>query len=278
LLKQRVLTAIVLAIVFLSALFGLSAPWFGLFVALFILQGSREWANLSSLARVPSLAYVLFFAAVLTASFVVLGFNDGVIRYDLLKVLLLAGCVWWAVALLWVQGYPSSALLWGSKPVRALMGLVVLIPPWAALSWLVSLESGRWLVILLILTVTCADIGAYFCGRAFGRRKLAPEVSPGKTLEGMMGGICLVMLVTFLVIALSPDRHGYWWQWILMVFVTVLASVLGDLLESMVKRHRGIKDSGTLLPGHGGILDRIDSMTAALPVFSLLYLLLIHPH
>ena len=126
-----------------------------------------------------------------------------------------------------------------------------------------------------MLIVACADVGAYFSGRALGRHKLAPAVSPGKTLEGLVGGLVTVLIVAFLFLQFIPGHQDHWWQWSVIVAVTGLASVLGDLLESMVKRHRGVKDSGVILPGHGGLLDRIDSLTAALPVFSLLYLLLI---
>lgn len=276
LLKQRVLTAIVLAAVFLAALFGLPSPWFALFASAIILLGAREWANLAACSRIWALLYTAAIAAALAGLFGGFGFATGVVDVDPVKAVLLSACIWWAVALVWVQGYPSSALLWGSSPVRLLMGVFVLVPAWLAISWLVSLDGGHWYVLVVILTVVCADIGAYFSGRAFGRRKLAVDVSPGKTWEGFAGGILLVLVVISVVIALSPSQRHLWWQWALVEFFTVLASVLGDLLESMVKRQRGIKDSGSLLPGHGGILDRIDSMTAALPVFTLLYILLIH--
>jgi len=276
LLKQRVVTALVLVVIFLGALFGLSPYGFALFAGGAILLAFREWANLSALGRLPSFVYLLVAAGAITGMFQYLGLASLSVQLELLKPLLLAACLWWAIALLLVQGYPSSAILWGSWAVRLVMGAFVLLPPWLALAWLVTLEGGRWLVIVVILAVACADIGAYFCGRAFGRRKLAPEVSPGKTLEGFVGGILAVMLVISVVIALSPSQRHVWLEWAIVMFFTVLAAALGDLLESMIKRHRGVKDSGTILPGHGGLLDRLDSLCAALPVFSLLYLLLIH--
>jgi phosphatidate cytidylyltransferase len=175
-----------------------------------------------------------------------------------------------------VQGYPSSAVLWGSSAVRLLMGLFVLLPAWLALSWLAAQDGGHWLVMVVILTVVCADIGAYFSGRALGRHKLAAEVSPGKTWEGFFGGVITVLVVISIVIAFSPSQRHLWLEWTIVEVAAVLAAVLGDLLESMVKRHRGVKDSGRILPGHGGVLDRIDSLTAALPVFALFYILLIY--
>ena len=276
-LKQRVITALILAATVLAALFFLTPVWFSLFAAGFIMIAAWEWGNLAGASRVMALGFYAVLAAVMGWLHFSSGFDDPELHLSTIKSVLLAGSMWWAVALLWVQGYPSSALLWGSTPVRLVMGGFVLVPAWLALSWLVALESGIWLVFLLMLTVACADIGAYFAGHRLGRHKLAPQVSPGKTVEGFLGGLALVVLVVSAVILLSPTQRHLWWQWVVVAVSTGLASVLGDLLESMVKRHRGVKDSGKLLPGHGGILDRIDSLTAALPVFSLLYLLLIQP-
>ncbi len=148
------------------------------------------------------------------------------------------------------------------------MGLLTLLPTWLALVYLRALPNGEWKIVFLLGLVAAADIGAYFSGSTFGRRKLAPSVSPGKSWEGFWGGLALSMLLALAV----------WWfcwrtlplpAWLLVVACTVLASVLGDLLESMIKRQRGVKDSGTLLPGHGGIMDRLDSISAAAPIFAL---------
>lgn len=149
------------------------------------------------------------------------------------------------------------------------VGWLVLVPSWMAV---VELQdhgalglAGPWALLFILVWAWAADTGAYFAGRALGRHKLAPRVSPGKTVEGLVGGVLLALLVVAAV---------FYTGWLearlpaLMVaaLLTVLASVLGDLFESMIKRERGIKDSGTVLPGHGGMLDRIDSVTAALPV------------
>ncbi|MFA5631522.1 MAG: phosphatidate cytidylyltransferase [Porticoccaceae bacterium] len=275
-LKQRVITALILLALLLGALFGLAAPMFAVFAGAVILLGFREWAALSALGRGGTAVYLAGVSVLMVVAFEALGFSRAQVHEDLVSLVLLGTCQWWILALLCVWGYPASAALWGSKAVRALMGVLVLLPPWIAISWLVSLETGRWLVVLTILTVACADTGAYFCGRALGRHKLAPRVSPGKTLEGMAGGVLLALIVVPAVVAFSAGQRHLWPQWAVVVLVTVLAAVLGDLLESMVKRHRGVKDSGNILPGHGGLLDRVDSLTAALPVFSLMYLLLIH--
>lgn len=274
-LKQRVLTAIVLAAVFLLALIYLPGPLFSAFAATVTLIGAWEWANLSGWTRAWQRAlYVLLASAVMASAAFYLDINTlpdagGALDESQLlafRNILVGGCLWWAVALLWVQGYPSSALLWHSRWMRALMGGLVLIPAWAGLSFLRVQEGGAWLLVLLLAVVACADIGGYFTGRRWGRRKLAASVSPGKTWEGFAGGVVANLLLAVLI--------GLFWKgsllfWLAIIVPTSLVSVLGDLLESMVKRHRGIKDSSALLPGHGGVLDRVDSLTSAAPVFAL---------
>lgn len=277
-LKQRIVTALVIAVVFLGLLFLGTPAVFALFSALVIAVGAWEWSGLSGLARVRTrVLYSLTVSAILFGLYRVCGFGEGPIRVDIGRQVLLAGASWWAVALLWVQGYPSSALLWGSTVVRLIMGLFVLVPAWLALALLAHVPGGVWLILLVVLVVACADVGAYFCGHAFGRRKLAATVSPGKTLEGFAGGLVTVLVVCAAFLYFVPSQWSLWWQWSLIVLATALVSVLGDLTESMLKRHHGVKDSGVVLPGHGGVLDRIDSLTAALPVFALLYSLLILP-
>lgn len=270
-LKERVITALVLVAVFLTALFGLPSVWFAGFVAAIILVAAWEWANLSGYETPFSrLLYVVAMAiGIVAAAFYIKllpSLNGTSVATDLVFNLLLIGCLWWALALLLVQGYPTSQILWGSKPLRAVMGLLVLLPAWVGFSWVRLHPQGEWLILLIVAVVACADIGGYFTGRRWGRRKLKPAVSPGKTWEGFMGG--LLANVIFAAV-LWWIVGGNLWVWLAIIVPTSLISVLGDLLESMVKRHRGIKDSSQLLPGHGGVLDRADSLTAAAPVFAL---------
>ncbi len=269
-LKQRVITALVLAIIFIAALFGLPAGYFSFFVGAIVLIGAWEWACLAGFpARWQRALYALFILVVLLLASFYLGFEGEAspnLDADAIRELLIAGCIWWAIALLLVQGYPSSALLWGHKILRLLMGLLVLIPTWVALVYVRQQEAGAWLVLLLMLIVAMADSGGYFAGKRFGKHKLASAVSPGKTWEGFAGGFianCVLALILSLTLELSLLLM------LVIVVPTSLVSVLGDLLESMLKRHAGIKDSGTILPGHGGILDRVDGVTAAAPVFAL---------
>jgi phosphatidate cytidylyltransferase len=268
-LKQRVITAIILTIVFLAALFGLSPTHFPLFIGAVVLIGAWEWANLSSCGAVwQRLLYVGFIGAILLAVCWAIGMctAEQGLNLAVVKSLLIIACAWWALALLLVQGYPSSAILWGHPLLRLLMGVLVLVPTWLALVYVRFQPQGAWLVVMIAGIVAAADIGGYFTGRKFGKRKLAQAVSPGKTLEGFAGGLVSNLALGAVVAYFSGSNICLL---LAIVIPTSLFSVLGDLLESMVKRHAGVKDSGVILPGHGGILDRVDSITAAAPVFAL---------
>jgi phosphatidate cytidylyltransferase len=272
-LKQRVITAIILTILFLSALFGLPTIYFPIFIGVIVLIGAWEWANLSSLGALwQRVLYTSFVAAILLVLANFLGLTSVEINLNLefIRSVLIVACGWWALALLLVQGFPSSAILWGHPIIRLIVGLLVLVPTWLALVYVRFQPQGAWLVVMIAGIVAAADIGGYFAGRRFGKRKLAPAVSPGKTWEGFIGGqisnVLLALLVSYFI-------GGSTLLVLAVIVPTSLFSVLGDLLESMVKRHAGVKDSGVILPGHGGILDRVDSITAAAPVFALAILI-----
>jgi phosphatidate cytidylyltransferase len=191
------------------------------------------------------------------------------VQADRLQDLIGLGCLWWAIALLWVKSYPASAVIWQSTSMRMLMGFLTLVPAWLALVYLRLHDDGQALIFMLIALVASADIGAYFTGRAGGKEKVAPAVSPGKSWAGFWGGLtCSAGLAAVFWLFLSGPQQGLLAAMAIAI-VTALASVLGDLLESMVKRQQGVKDSGRILPGHGGMLDRLDSITAAAPVFAL---------
>lgn len=269
-LKQRVITALVLAAIFLAALFWLPSGYFSFFIGAVLLIGAWEWANLSGFPAIwQRLVYSFLLLILLVGTSLYLGFEgEASPRLNSLAIrdVLIVGCGWWALALLLVQGYPSSSVLWGHKALRLVMGVLVLIPTWVALVYVRQHDDGAWLVLLLMLVVAVADSGGYFAGRRFGKHKLASSVSPGKTWEGFAGGFlanCLLAVLLSQLLGMSLLLM------LVLIVPTSLISVLGDLLESMVKRHAGAKDSGSILPGHGGILDRVDGITAAAPVFAL---------
>lgn len=270
-LKQRIITAVILALLFLGGLFSLSVANLALAIGLVVMVAGWEWANMAGFKAVWQR---LLYAALVGGALVATGYftefvQVGELSLEPTRTLLLVSCTWWAIALLWVQGYPASAVLWSNRVLKAVMGLLVLVPTWLALVFLRSEPQGQWLILLVVLVVACADIGAYFSGKTFGKRKLAPNVSPGKSWEGFWGGFACCILLALVV----GFGFGGGWMMLAIIAPAGLASVLGDLLESMVKRQRGIKDSGQLLPGHGGVLDRVDSITAAAPVFALAILL-----
>lgn len=270
-LKTRILTALILAPIAIIGIFFLPPLGFAIFTGVAITLGAWEWANMAGYTTNPSrIAYAALVALVLVV----------VYQLPTLNVLWL-GVLWWVVALLMVRSYPEGASVWGAPPVRAAMGLLVLVPAWVGLNHLRNgtllfgdMANGLVAILYVFLVVWVADIGAYFAGRAFGRAKLAPRVSPGKSWAGVWGGLAAVAMLA--VVASLLARAGLQ-DTVLLLMVSVLVagiSVVGDLLESMLKRFRGIKDSSQLLPGHGGIMDRIDSLTAAIPVFALLITLM----
>lgn len=257
-LKERVLTALVLLPLVFWTVFGGVTLAFPLFAAAIVLIAAWEWTAMMRLAALPARAgFVALVAALL--------WHQQGQTLDALGRVLAAASLFWLVALIWVRRYPAGAERWDRTLIMVPVGLILLVPTWAGLVQLHA-QSPWWLVYLFLL-VWGADTGAYFAGRRFGKVKLAPAVSPAKTREGLYGGIATTMAVMLAVACYlgMPLTKGLAFAGVSLV--TVLASVLGDLLESMVKRRAGIKDSGNIFPGHGGALDRIDSLTAAAPVF-----------
>ncbi len=267
-LKQRILTALVLAPIMIGGIFYLPLGLFKLFIAAIVTMGAWEWANLSGVKmQVGRVAY----AGIVAGLIWLIEFEGLVQEIDVLYVAL----VWWIIAFILVAAHPKLKALWSTPVVRMLMGLAILIPMWVGFVQIKSYAINDYLIMYVMLVVWGADVGAYFAGRTFGKHKLAATVSPGKTWEGVYGGLATTFIIALGGGYLLEKEAGLsldFSQWALLIGVTLaitFVSVVGDLIESMVKRHRGIKDSSNLLPGHGGIMDRIDSMTAALPMFAL---------
>lgn len=258
-LKQRLLTAIILAPLVLWGLFGLAAAQFALFTGLIIGVAAWEWARLSGFKLLGQLLFPAFILLMLLGAYE---------RPDLLHQALWLSLAWWLVALFLVITYPRTAPLWRCPSRRLIMGVFILVPAWAG--FILLGEQGWFWLLYVLLVAWVADIFAYFAGRAFGKRKLAPKVSPGKSWEGVIGGLVGTSLLS--------TGAGLWQELSLVQFGGLLTitliitgvSVVGDLTESLVKREAGMKDSSQLLPGHGGVMDRIDSLTSAIPIFALL--------
>ena len=266
--KQRVVTAVILVVVFLGLLFQLSAVEFSLAIGLIVIVAGWEWTNLMRIdSKSGKAAYLLLLGLSLAATSYFLGLFTG-FDQDSARQLFQVAVALWAVIFLWIQGYPSSAILWSARPVLGLLGLLLLSFTWAAVASVLQYEHGRWLLLLGIAIVALADIGGYIAGNLFGKHKLAPVVSPGKTWEGFAGGIFFQLLLIAGLAAIFPMLAVS--SLFVLIIPVALYSVLGDLFESMLKRHSGVKDSSQLLPGHGGFLDRIDGIMAALPLFALL--------
>ena len=268
-LRLRIITALCMAAIFLPALFLMPPMLFSIATVPLVLIAGWEWSRLVKIRSVIArIGYLLLIVMTLFAASLWLGLPDTFDPQRAQQLLLVAVGVW-AFIFLWIQGYPSSAILWSARPILGLLGLILLVFTWIAIVTILNYQSGQWLLLLAIVIIVLADVGGFFAGKYFGKHKLAPIISPGKTWEGFVGGLLLEgVLVGSLVWYLSD--HVTVLGLSLLVIPVALYSVLGDLFESMIKRHSGVKDSGRLLPGHGGVLDRIDGVMAALPMFGLI--------
>lgn len=261
-LKSRIATALIIAPLTLAAVFFLPPQAFASFMALIVLMAAWEWTAMMRLvSRTQRTVYIL---AVLFAIVVV----QKTLPYFEQAIFFVAS-VWWLIATVLVMLYPRASGLWCGRVSKGVVGFLVLVPTWAAMIYIRELTQGPWLIVYMFLLVWGADTGAYFAGKRFGKRKLLPRVSPAKSWAGVGGASVTVLLVT-----MTAQQHLHFSQNLsfgiyILALVLLFVSVVGDLTESMFKRQCGIKDSGSILPGHGGIMDRIDSVTAAAPVFAL---------
>jgi phosphatidate cytidylyltransferase len=266
--RTRVIAAAVMAPVAIASVLWLPTPYLAALVAAVMMLGLWEWSLLAGLReRLPRAAYLV--GNVLLMLALAWGAGRGLFTLRLVSLL---GAAWWLLAIAWLARFDFAARdTAGARSLKLLAGSLAVVPAWAALC---VIHAGGphgpvWALFALAL-VWVADSGAYFAGVRFGKRKLAPTISPGKSWEGLAGGLLASLL---LAVAAVPLLHAGWPalpRLLLLALVTVIVSVAGDLFESLLKRHAGAKDSSDLIPGHGGVLDRIDSLLAALPVFVVL--------
>lgn len=254
-LRKRISTAIVLAAILVAIVLFLPRAATLILLTLLVLAGAWEW---SAFLHLPGAAkrwlYVGALALLMPLAWLVTQTPEG------RQIVLAAAVVWWLIALLWIALAPQRVAPWSA----ALAGILALVPAWLSLVRLrFDLPRGaEWMLFTLVL-VFAADIGAFFAGRRFGRVRLAPAVSPGKTWEGVLGGALAGVLMALLGSAWFAVPAGVF---VPLCLAAVAFSIVGDLTESLLKRFAGVKDSGTLFPGHGGVMDRIDSVTGAAPV------------
>lgn len=264
-LKQRVITALVLLPLILGPVFWFPTPGLYVFLSAVGLLAAWEWTALMGLvASTQRIGYLAAVSVLLAGAWFAYTQGQGV-------AVLAAGALWWLYALSLITAYPDNFRRQPpGMPVMAVYGLLMIVPALMGLALLHAGDNGVRRLFFLFELVWMADIGAYFAGRRFGKRKLAIEVSPGKSVEGAIGGFIAALLVGGLS---APWVFGAgrfeWLPLLVLCALVVCVSIVGDLTESLFKRHRGVKDSGTILPGHGGILDRVDSVLAAAPVLAL---------
>lgn len=274
--RTRLLAALVMAPLAIAAILLLPTPWMVALAAVLFLAGLWEWFDLAeiedTLARSALLvAHLAVMVALVWASRSSTGYTMA-----LFQLACVIGVVWWLLALFWLGRYEfASDHDTHARVFKLAAGALAMIPAWCALAWIHSGQPNghRWLLTALAI-VWAADTGAYFAGRTFGGRlfggrKLAPRISPNKTIEGLLGGVIAGVVVGIVFALIAGATPAQLPAVAAVALVAVLFSVVGDLFESLLKRHVGAKDSSNLIPGHGGILDRLDGVLAALPVFAL---------
>lgn len=263
--STRVIAAAVMAPVAILSVLYLPSEFLAAAVAGLMMLGLWEWTSLAGLRdRVTRTLYLVANAGIMAA--LAWGAGRGMFT---LKVVSLLGALWWLLVLAWLARFEfASADNARTRALKLFAGSISVVPAWAALCWLhASQPEGPAWALFALLIVWMADTGAYFVGVRFGKHKLAPRISPGKSWEGFFGGLAATLLLALIALPLL----GLGWTSLpglmLLTAITALFSVAGDLFESLLKRHAGAKDSSHLIPGHGGVLDRLDSLLAALPVF-----------
>jgi len=265
---KRIITGIFISFIIFLALFFLNKFLFSVFSGLILLIAAWEWLSFSSQNKFFSKLILLILMLIFMLGLGFYFFNHSHIA--LIKFILSLGVIAWILAILLILLPMRYSQFLKNRIYLNLSSFLFLIPAW--LAFIVLFQAGHpWALIYLILITALADTGAYFSGKFLGKHKMAPEISPKKTLEGALGGILLASFVSAGFFELVGNKlSADFFQILLISIGLVFISIFGDLFESLLKRQHGIKDSGVILPGHGGVLDRIDSLIAVLPIYALI--------
>lgn len=269
--KVRTLTALILTPLAVAAILLLATPWLVALAAVVFLAGLWEWFRLAQIDDTLSRTVLLLVNLLMMVALVWASRSSSGGSLVLFQLATVVGVIWWLLAALWLKHYSfASDHDTHARMFKLAAGTLAVVPAWCALALIHAEQPNghRWLLVALVI-VWAADSGAYFVGRRFGRHKLSPRISPNKTVEGLLGGLAAGLAVGVAGALFAGAQVAQLPAVALIVVLTVGASVIGDLYESLLKRHVGAKDSSNLLPGHGGVLDRVDGVLAALPVFAL---------
>lgn len=263
--RTRVFAALLMVPLAVLPILLLPTPWMAAVAAVLVLAALWEWLRLAEIDDTLQRTILLTLNLVLMVLMLWAARGSLV----LLEIVAVLGVGWWLLAVVWLRfhGFASDHDT-HARAFKLAAGTLATLAAWSALVLIHGGQPGghRWLLAALAV-VWAADSGAYFAGRRFGKHKLSPRISPNKTVEGLVGGLLAALVAGLLVGWFAGAAPAQLPALALVVFATVLFSVVGDLFESLLKRHVGAKDSGTLIPGHGGILDRLDGVLAALPAF-----------
>lgn len=267
-LKTRIITAVVLLLAFSAALGFASIDVFALILGIVVAASAWEWGRMSGLHHEDGQTAYAALAGVFSLIALYIPFSEQWMQW-----LLLVGVLFWlsVPALFYLS--PRQPEMAGQDSILLAIGLLVLVVAAVAIQYLRSFapQASSWLLLYGLSIVWFMDIGAYFSGKRFGHRKLAPSISPGKTWEGVYGGLVVTALLMLVVMVFADFAEGNRFKLVVATLLAAVVSVLGDLYESRIKRAAQVKDSSQLLPGHGGVLDRLDAVLAALPVFAFVW-------
>lgn len=265
--KKRLLTFLIGAPIVVWTTLKMSPFLFSIVLLFLMMLAAWEWSRLmGAKENLSRLGYVLLIGVVISLLYFGIAY-----LYWLLTIPLFC----WLLALIAIIIYPKSCNIWSGKVNLGILGIVILGACWLSLVLLRQTSHGIGLVLYLLLLVWAADSGAYIFGKLYGKHKMAPQLSPGKTIEGALGGVVIAGTISIISGFLFGIRGWQWATWLSLALLTTIMSIFGDLLVSMLKRQQGLNDTGQLLPGHGGILDRVDSLLSAAPFFTFFYLLII---